>query len=43
MFRQITPQHAKYIKYAFIGFIVLFFVMPFVLTLLTLVLGAIFR
>ena len=42
MFRQLTPQHVKYIKYALIAFFVLFFLMPFVLSVLTLVLGGIF-
>lgn len=42
MFRQLTPQHVKYIKYGLIAFFVLFFLMPFVLSVITLVLGGIF-
>lgn len=42
MLRQLTPQHVKYIKYALVAFFVLFFLMPFVLSVLTLVLGALF-
>ena len=41
-FRKLTPQHVRMIKYAFFGFIALFFVLPFVMSVLGLVLAAIF-
>ena len=41
-FRKLTPQHVKLLKYAVVGFVLLFFVLPFVLSVLGMVLAAIF-
>lgn len=41
-FRKLSPRHVKLIKYALIGVVLVFFVLPFVLGILGAVLGAIF-
>jgi hypothetical protein len=40
--RKVSPRHLKILKYAFIGAIVVFFVLPFALGILGMILGAVF-
>jgi len=40
--KKIKPEHAKFIKYAVIGFVLLFFVLPWALSILGVILAAIF-
>jgi hypothetical protein len=42
MLRKLTPQHVKLIKWGVIGFVALFFVLPFVLSVLAVALGGLF-